>query len=70
VTDALGNNVQVFDPEGREILGFGAHGLGAGQFRLPAGICVTSNDVIYVVDSINLRIQEFRYLSPSKETGS
>ena len=56
--------MQIFDARGRAILGFGTYGLEDGRFRLPAGICISSDDMIYVVDSINRRIQEFRYLPP------
>ena len=59
---ALKNNVQIFDPTGRLVLQFGMRGLQPGQFRLPAGICITEDNRIFVVDSINQRIQEFRYL--------
>ena len=36
------------------------------QFRLPAGICITEDDRIFVADSVNKRIQEFRYLAADK----
>jgi DNA-binding beta-propeller fold protein YncE len=53
--------VQVFDREGRLLYYFGKRGTEAGDFQLPAGLFIDSNDRIYVVDSYNHRIQVFRF---------
>ena len=45
-------------------------GLAPGQFRLPAGICITEDNTIFVADSVNRRIQEFKYLADSGSGGS
>ena len=67
VTDALRNNVQIYDAAGNLLLRFGALGLGPGQFRLPAGVTIDKDDNIYIADSINERIQIFKYLGKPQE---
>jgi hypothetical protein len=52
----------VYDSEGNLLLRFGSSGMNPGEFRLPAGICIEDNH-IYIADSINRRIQVFRYVS-------
>jgi DNA-binding beta-propeller fold protein YncE len=61
VVDGLHDVVQVFDNEGHLLLGFGESGSGDGQFWLPTGLTI-ANDVVYVADSANHRIEVFRYL--------
>jgi DNA-binding beta-propeller fold protein YncE len=61
IADALSNQVQIFDQEGKFLLGFGSAGDGPGQFSMPAGLAIW-NDMIYVADSLNHRVQIFRYL--------
>jgi len=34
-------------------------GLGDGQFNIPTGVAIDSNDIIHVVDNVNHRIQKF-----------
>jgi DNA-binding beta-propeller fold protein YncE len=65
VVDALFDNVQVFDPDGRVLLVIGAAGNGAGQFWSPAGIDI-SGDRIYVADTFNQRIQVLRIVGGQK----
>ena len=60
VVDALFDNVQIFDEQGRLLLNWGDTGSGPGQFWLPNGI-VAGNNEIYVADSYNHRIQVFGY---------
>ena len=62
VTDALNNNVQMFDESGNLLLRFGNIGLHEGQFRLPAGIYISADNKIWVADSVNRRIQQFAYV--------
>jgi len=61
VVEGLNDVVQVFDADGRLLLVFGGSGREDGQFWLPSGITV-ANDVIYVADSANERLQVFQYL--------
>ncbi len=60
VVEGLHDLVQIFDENGVLLLGFGESGSGDGQFWLPTGITIV-NDVIYVADSANRRIEMFRY---------
>jgi len=53
--------VQIFDDEGRFLLGFGEPGHGVGEFWLATGIAI-ANDRVYVADSSNRRVQVFEYL--------
>jgi len=62
VADAMTNQVQIFDTNGTFLLGFGAGGKGPGAFQMPAGLAIW-NDMIYVADSFNRRVQVFRYLA-------
>jgi len=43
-------------------MAFGNHGRGYGEFWLPTGIFIDRNDMIYISDSYNKRIQIFEYL--------
>lgn len=61
VVEGLSDVVQVFDDEGRLLLGFGESGSGDGQFWLPTGIAI-ANDMIFVADSANRRIEIFEYI--------
>jgi sugar lactone lactonase YvrE len=57
--------MQVFDRDGRLLLSVGAQGHGKGEFWLPNGIFVTHDDMIFVADSYNKRVQVFRYVGPA-----
>jgi len=61
VADAMANQVQIFDTDGIFLLGFGTDGEGPGAFQMPTGLAIW-NDMIYVTDSFNRRVQVFRYL--------
>ncbi|MEQ1907988.1 MAG: 6-bladed beta-propeller [Vicinamibacterales bacterium] len=61
VVEGMNDVVQIFDPEGRLLLTFGGSGGGAGQLWLPSGIAIV-NDVVYVADSANRRVQVFEYM--------
>jgi hypothetical protein len=43
-------------------MALGGPGQGYGEFWLPTGIYIDKNDVIYVADSHNKRVQIFQYL--------
>ncbi len=61
VVDALKNQVQIFSKQGVFLLAFGGSGTQLGTFQIPTGIAVLE-DLIYVADSYNQRVQVFRYL--------
>jgi len=60
--DALFDNIQVFDAEGRLLMSFGKPGQELGEFWLPSGIFIDRHNRIYVSDSYNKRVQIFQYL--------
>jgi hypothetical protein len=62
VVDALFHALQIFDGSGRLLLGLGGQGRERGEFWLPAGVFVGDDDLIYVADSYNQRVQVFRYI--------
>jgi len=62
VVDALFHLFQLFNEKGNFLLHVGGQGQGEGEFWLPSGIFINDNDVIYVADSHNRRVQVFRYL--------
>jgi hypothetical protein len=45
---------------------FGSTGTNPGQFQLPAGVSITDRNIIYVADSLNRRVQVFRYTRPAQ----
>jgi DNA-binding beta-propeller fold protein YncE len=61
VSDGYGNaRVHKFSADGRLLLSWGEPGGGPGQFRLPHGIAVDRDGIVYVADRENSRIQLFR----------
>lgn len=58
VTDSIANAVKVYSG-GTLITQFGAPGKGNGQFDFPAGVWVSTNGEVFVVDQSNGRIQVF-----------
>jgi DNA-binding beta-propeller fold protein YncE len=61
VVEGMHDVVQIFDARGRLLLAFGESGAGEGQFWLPTGITIV-DDLVYVADSANRRVQVFEYL--------
>ena len=59
VADYGNHRVQVFDPAGRALAGWGREGDGPGEFRLPAGIAVDRAGRVYVTEAGNHRVQVF-----------
>lgn len=69
VTDSLGNlyvseygdydRIQKFSPAGEFIMEWGGHGSEPGQFIRPQNLAVDENDLIWVVDACNDRVQVF-----------
>ena len=62
VADAMSNRVQIFDQDGTFLLDFGSAGGEPGAFQMPAGLAMWE-DMIYVADSFNQRVQVFQFLS-------
>jgi len=61
IADAMSNRVQIFEQDGTFLLDFGQTGDKPGNFSLPAGLAIR-DDLIYVADSFNHRIQVFKFL--------
>ena len=60
VSDGYRNSrVVKFDPNGKYIKEWGSFGKGAGQFNIPHGLAIDENEMIYVADRQNNRIQLF-----------
>jgi len=61
VTDMLAHEVIGYNSEeNKKVVEFGAMGINAGEFQYPSGMYQTSDGMIYIVDSINHRIQKFK----------
>lgn len=61
VVEGFNDVVQIFEETGQLLLAFGGSGAGDGQLWLPSGIAI-ANDLIYVADSANRRVEMFEYL--------
>ena len=59
VSDSKGVAVQVYDPRGGFLRGWGAHAVGASDFSLPAGLAVDGKGRIYVADTLRQDIKVF-----------
>jgi DNA-binding beta-propeller fold protein YncE len=66
--DGIYDTVQMFNEKGEFLLNFGRAGNHEGEFWLPAGIAV-SQDIIYVADSYNQRVQLFQLIDASNPDG-
>jgi hypothetical protein len=59
------DNIQVFDSTGRLLLVIGGPGQQVGRFWSPSGVDI-HDDLVYVADTYNDRIQVLRYLGDSE----
>lgn len=59
VSDTGNQRIQKFDREGNFLTQWGGFGNGDGQFNFPYGITVDTHDNVFVVDSGNMRVQQF-----------
>ncbi len=66
VTDGAFNNIQVFDYDFALLTFVGTGGRKPGQFSIPSGIAIRG-DEFAVVDSLNRRVQIFRFVQPRSE---
>jgi len=58
--DILNNRIYKFDSENGNLLkSWGTFGNEDGQFNVPSGIAIDSNDFVYVVERKNCRVQKF-----------
>jgi hypothetical protein len=62
VIDALFDNIQLFNAEGRLLMALGSAGHDPGEFWLPNGIAISRQNEIYVTDSFNGRVQVFQFI--------
>jgi DNA-binding beta-propeller fold protein YncE len=62
VVDGMHHAMQVFDRDGQLLLAVGEQGREPGQFWLPSGVYATAQDLIFVADAFNRRVQVFRYV--------
>lgn len=56
---ATNSRVQLFSNDGKYLCGLGGEGTDPGQFERPHGLAIDSQGCLYVVDTINFRIQKF-----------
>ncbi len=60
ITDGYGNaRVLEYTPDGKRVRQWGTAGNGPGQFRLPHGITIDKDNILYVADRENGRVQKF-----------
>lgn len=60
IADGYGNaRVLEYTPDGKRVRQWGTPGSGPGQFRLPHGITIDHDNIIYVADRENGRVQKF-----------
>jgi hypothetical protein len=65
IVDTMQDNIQVFDSTGRLLLVIGGPGQQVGRFWSPSGVDI-HDDLVYVADTYNDRIQVLRYLGDSE----
>ena len=68
VVDGAYEVVQMFNLDAEILMFFGGPGAGPGQLSLPSGIALRG-DLLAVADTLNRRVQLFRFLGPPSETG-
>lgn len=59
ITDSGNHRVRKFDSQWQEILSFGEKGSEPGQFQYPLCVSIAPNDLLYVADLNNERVQVF-----------
>jgi len=61
VSDTRNNRVQVINTDGSFVSKVGHQGTQESEFTLPRGIAIGANHQVYVADSYNHRVQEFKF---------
>ncbi len=59
ITDSGNHRIRKFDNQWQEVLTFGESGEDPGQFQYPLCVSIASNDLLYIADLNNNRIQIF-----------
>jgi len=59
ITDSGNHRVRKFNSQWQEIFSFGEQGAGPGQFQYPLCVTIAPNDLLYVADLNNERVQVF-----------
>ena len=59
ITDSGNHRVRKFNPQWQEIISFGEKGSALGQFEYPLCVTIAPNDLLYVADLNNERVQVF-----------
>jgi hypothetical protein len=60
IADGYGNaRILEYTPDGKRVRQWGTAGSGPGQFKLPHGITIDRDNIIYVADRENGRVQKF-----------
>jgi len=59
ILDRKGQCIRVVDLRGKELATWGKEGRGNGEFLSPVAIAISSNDIVYVSDLRNMKIQLF-----------
>ncbi|MGB5814635.1 MAG: hypothetical protein WBI27_05485 [Thermoanaerobaculia bacterium] len=67
VSDALLDQVSLYNQSGEFLMRLGESGAGPGQLSFPAGVSAHSDGRMAVVDSLNRRVQVFRLVGTSLE---
>lgn len=57
VVDTLSHDATVFGSDGERMLVFGNQGVGPGEFNYPGDVSVGTRSLIFVTDTMNLRVQ-------------
>ena len=60
MTDSYNNRVQVFDCNGQFLSAFNKKGAASKQLNIPYGICVGSDQFVYVCNGGNRRVSVFK----------
>ncbi|MGB5814468.1 MAG: 6-bladed beta-propeller, partial [Thermoanaerobaculia bacterium] len=67
VSDALLDQVALYNQGGEFLMGLGESGIEPGQLSFPAGLSAHRDGRMAVVDSLNRRVQIFRLISTGQE---
>ncbi len=59
ITDTGNHRLQILTPEGEFVQVIGSQGFQSGQFNEPVGLAIGNDDLFYVADTWNGRIQQF-----------